>query len=1321
MNCSIENIKDENLTKHIEVFGPEQGLITYLDKVAKGESTEVKNPSLIKDGVQELFESNPELANIGTPEQYSQYLDTIFPDSKVKDIVYHGTKEKFNLEDFGKQNIGKNTGTLREKGYYFAKIENINAYITDITTEYDNETGESFPVGIKTGTVISAILNNPEVIKEKDSDQFGYGYINEYDSYFTKTLKQIYILGNKQDIEGFKEFTGNNEQEPLHSFEPEFPFTKESADKINEGEKTITLRTKNLKSGVYKVGGKTYQINNQGFYKFKDYLDISGADANDVIQSFVQEDDIKYEHVQDWFQNKGAMYVYHINEVFPSHDALEQDTSPKATALSKLKSALNKTQENLKKETDEASREILEARIKKLKSKIDYFETEEVITIKNLLDIANEQIEQALELAREGNPLLANYYIDVFKGLFPTDGVNDEILANIALVNEKIGKAEELITETMKTNLVASVKNRNEYVDGNGKMKAYVQDKSSTTQVLSAATSNNSWVRMAVTKIHNAMNAIQVNQNFMRSSINKLTKALGKARDPKALYDFMLQKNDKGELTGYTVEKKNFAYVDALKKVRLNFKEGSIGKTAITKYLNFLRDNHDIVFNQEMYDAYLASRRKAIEKRIIADDPSVRQEAIDKAYAAVLYNSDPARFKSIVTKAKRTDEEVKYASQFLRFYKSYMTYDITNPNFIDEKYTAIEQMDDSDPRKQFYAYYTSQLKKARLLSPDENRFLGDNFIPELSEEINWFKKVSNAAYYYWSEKPEDGREFYKDPVTGESSMSIPGSYMLDSRLVASDKSYDLSKVLEKFLSATINKTEKAKIEDEAKMIMHLVKSQPEYVTVEGKIVYENGRPLERPPVENNAYESLKYFVESQLYDKRQARDGTASQVRYDPVLTEKYEKAKEQLANKEITKEDFDKIEAEWKASGRSVTTKKVVNSLINFSSLKALSLNFFSGVAEIAQATSALYIEAAGGKFFNDSNLNKAYGKAMKMMKSEKEAEKWFNNFPIINDFGYDTPQGKIVDKLFFVFKQSEKLAKGALLFARLDNIKVKDVDGNEVSLLDALEFDEKGQIKLDPTRFNVDFSTGSEFRNQVTNELHALSRTLLARDSNRDPIPLSKHALGRLLGHFKASWLFEGITRRFASEYKSELGDTEGYYRTVFFDEKGLNIKRALNIIMTAQFHPEKLKEFGIKDLSVANVKRALREFKIAGSLMLFYLAAAALAGFDDDDDEMDDVMGKGIMNLAWRFNRDLTYFINPNSTVDLLGSSPMASISTIKQGLTLMYAIGETATYPLGIGEMYLNKGQEGEKLKIWDKMEPLIPGWQGIKSTYTRATE
>lgn len=40
----------------------------------------------VKEGVEFIFEQNPELASIGTQEQYSQYLDTILPDSKVEEI-----------------------------------------------------------------------------------------------------------------------------------------------------------------------------------------------------------------------------------------------------------------------------------------------------------------------------------------------------------------------------------------------------------------------------------------------------------------------------------------------------------------------------------------------------------------------------------------------------------------------------------------------------------------------------------------------------------------------------------------------------------------------------------------------------------------------------------------------------------------------------------------------------------------------------------------------------------------------------------------------------------------------------------------------------------------------------------------------------------------------------------------------------------------------------------------------------------------------------------------------------------------------------------
>ena len=42
--------------------------------------------------IKDIFESNPELANIGTQEQYSQYLDTIFPDY-IDNFAYEAVEE----------------------------------------------------------------------------------------------------------------------------------------------------------------------------------------------------------------------------------------------------------------------------------------------------------------------------------------------------------------------------------------------------------------------------------------------------------------------------------------------------------------------------------------------------------------------------------------------------------------------------------------------------------------------------------------------------------------------------------------------------------------------------------------------------------------------------------------------------------------------------------------------------------------------------------------------------------------------------------------------------------------------------------------------------------------------------------------------------------------------------------------------------------------------------------------------------------------------------------------------------------------------------
>ena len=50
----------------------------------------------IKEGVDFVFDQNPKLSEIGTQQQYSEYLDTIFPNKKTM-ILYHGQPEINNI------------------------------------------------------------------------------------------------------------------------------------------------------------------------------------------------------------------------------------------------------------------------------------------------------------------------------------------------------------------------------------------------------------------------------------------------------------------------------------------------------------------------------------------------------------------------------------------------------------------------------------------------------------------------------------------------------------------------------------------------------------------------------------------------------------------------------------------------------------------------------------------------------------------------------------------------------------------------------------------------------------------------------------------------------------------------------------------------------------------------------------------------------------------------------------------------------------------------------------------------------------------------
>ena len=179
-------------------------------------------PKEIKSGVKELFNSNSELSSIGTPQQYSQYLNTIFPDSQVKDIVYHGSPNKFDnfkkgLEGNYVKNRVLNTFFFSEDKDRASKYGGDNTILYSVLLNSKNpyvQVFENPPVGFDNVTD-QLIEKDFEELKNKNYDSWiGKDTLNDQD-YVVFEPKQIHILGTDNDIEGFKKFVNSNK-----SFDP---------------------------------------------------------------------------------------------------------------------------------------------------------------------------------------------------------------------------------------------------------------------------------------------------------------------------------------------------------------------------------------------------------------------------------------------------------------------------------------------------------------------------------------------------------------------------------------------------------------------------------------------------------------------------------------------------------------------------------------------------------------------------------------------------------------------------------------------------------------------------------------------------------------------------------------------------------------------------------------------------------------------------------------------------------------------------------------------------------------------------------------------
>ncbi len=209
-------------------------LIDYYRRINEGKYADYGQD---KEGLDFAYYSNLELATIGSKEQYSEYLKTIFPNSKTPNIYYHGGKrgvETFKAPkdyDFQKNN-GVNSGT-KDYGIYFTGDKSIAKYYSK---GYSKSNRQIYPVLLNTQEsyktnkflalnlrrLLGSTVLNPQSITEKDFNTTLKGkdsviWHGEKGEIIVFNPSQIHILGSKSDVEGFRNYVKNQGKVPTIS------------------------------------------------------------------------------------------------------------------------------------------------------------------------------------------------------------------------------------------------------------------------------------------------------------------------------------------------------------------------------------------------------------------------------------------------------------------------------------------------------------------------------------------------------------------------------------------------------------------------------------------------------------------------------------------------------------------------------------------------------------------------------------------------------------------------------------------------------------------------------------------------------------------------------------------------------------------------------------------------------------------------------------------------------------------------------------------------------------------------------------------------
>lgn len=752
------------------------------------------------------------------------------------------------------------------------------------------------------------------------------------------------------------------------------------------------------------------------------------------------------------------------------------------------------------------------------------------------------------------------------------------------------------------------------------------------------------------------------------------------------LYDWMLEKDENGKLTGHILTKINSKLVDMMN--RMMEETRSLPKAQRNKKRAEWRKQYGLNTDWVSFNKDYVKKAEELNKQGILSDAGLKAF---KDNEIVPYHYRPNLTDIVEISHEAADELIKW-KQDNRLKYMYLE---EGSKYENKGWKELEKIlsNPNDPRTQWYNFIIDMSSKADSYLPANSKL--NLTLPAITkgftESVQSGRKVKELIKESYERNllrhPNDIDRGKLDESTNAPVFFLPTFYTRGESYDVAQQSYDLATLYFNFYRMAADYNYKNEIIGNLELTKKFI-NERKYTLRDRK-----GNPIKK------------------ILDERREKELTKSG----------------QVSLLAAQVEDFFKMQiygqktsdlGHFEVLGLKIDTVKAIEMLNKYAALNMLGLNFVQGFANVTLGELQNITEIVGAEYIRPEDMvaaskvyfsPKNHAEMLGDIGSRKPAslvnilnEKW----DILNEYegGVYRKSSKFAqlmstNTLFFTSHMGEHFMQSRIMLAMLNKIEAKDKDGNVLgSMLDMYTV-EKGELKLND-KVDLEMSNWTEEQQAL---FGAKTKRILARlhgeYSELGKIAIQRHVAGRTALMFR-KFMVPGFEKRYGKLRFNEFLEewTEGSYRQI-----GRFVNNVFKDLVTLKLSLVTEHYKSLLPGEQANIRRALMEMGFM--LMTFILSYVFVGMAAEADDDREKWVYDFLTYQTRRTRAELSFFWNPAEALNIL-VSPAASVSIVEDFIKL---IGQMTFGPFDVYQTGSWKG----RYKMTKRMMRLTPG---IKQWY-----